>query len=109
MSSSQADLGDYGDYSPLVARFKELTRRDENPGPWLGDLPELGPVGPLPDIGPFDRRVIAVGGVVFAVLMALSARYGFDVDELYFLDCARHLQASYVISRCSRRCWRGCP
>ncbi len=96
MSSSQADLGDYGDYSPLVARFKELTRRDENPGPWLGDLPELGPVGPLPDIGPFDRRVIAVGGVVFAVLMALSARYGFDVDELYFLDCARHLQASYV-------------
>jgi energy-coupling factor transporter ATP-binding protein EcfA2 len=49
-----------------------------------------------PDIGPFDRRVIAVGGIVFAALMALSARYGFDRDELYFLDCARHLQASYV-------------
>jgi 4-amino-4-deoxy-L-arabinose transferase-like glycosyltransferase len=45
---------------------------------------------------PFDRRVIAVGGIVFAVLMALSARYGFHRDELYFLDCARHLQASYV-------------
>jgi 4-amino-4-deoxy-L-arabinose transferase-like glycosyltransferase len=45
---------------------------------------------------PFDKRVIVVGGVVFAVLMALSARYGFDRDELYFLDCARHLQASYV-------------
>jgi hypothetical protein len=56
----------------------------------------LGPAGPLPDIGPFDRRVIAVGGIVFAVLMALSDRYGFDRDELYFLDCARHLQASYV-------------
>ena len=28
--------------------------------------------------------------------MALSARYGFDRDELYFLDGARHLQASYV-------------
>ena len=40
--------------------------------------------------------MIAVGGIVFAVLMALSARYGFDRDELYFLDCARHLQASYV-------------
>jgi 4-amino-4-deoxy-L-arabinose transferase-like glycosyltransferase len=40
--------------------------------------------------------VIAVGGIVFAVLMALSARYGFDRDELYFLDGARHLQASYV-------------
>ncbi len=48
------------------------------------------------DIGPFDRRVIVVGGVVFAVLMALSGRYGFHRDELYFLVCAQHLQASYV-------------
>jgi Dolichyl-phosphate-mannose-protein mannosyltransferase len=47
-------------------------------------------------IEPFDRRVIIVGGVVFAVEMALSTRYGFHRDELYFLDCARHLQASYV-------------
>ncbi|HKD89698.1 MAG TPA: glycosyltransferase family 39 protein [Streptosporangiaceae bacterium] len=44
----------------------------------------------------FDRRVIAVGGVVFVVLMVLSDRYGFHRDEMYFLDCARHLQASYV-------------
>ena len=49
-----------------------------------------------PVAGPFDRRVIWAGGIVFAVLMALSARYGFDRDELYFLDGARHLQASYV-------------
>ncbi|THA70139.1 glycosyltransferase family 39 protein [Streptomyces sp. A0958] len=28
--------------------------------------------------------------------MALSTRYGFHIDELYFLDSARHLQASYV-------------
>jgi hypothetical protein len=47
-------------------------------------------------IAPLDRRVFAVAGVVFAVLMALSPRYGFHIDELYFLDCARHLQASYV-------------
>jgi hypothetical protein len=53
-------------------------------------------VGPPPDVSPFDRRVIVVGGVMFAVLMAVSGRYGFDRDELYFLDCARHLQASYV-------------
>jgi 4-amino-4-deoxy-L-arabinose transferase-like glycosyltransferase len=52
--------------------------------------------GPLPGADPFDWRVIWVGGVVFAVLMALSARYGFDRDELYFLDAARHLQGSYV-------------
>jgi 4-amino-4-deoxy-L-arabinose transferase-like glycosyltransferase len=40
--------------------------------------------------------VILAGGVMFAVLMALSPRYGFHRDELYFLDDARHLQASYV-------------
>ncbi|WP_433046158.1 ArnT family glycosyltransferase [Dactylosporangium sp. CS-033363] len=44
----------------------------------------------------FDRRVVVVGGVVFAVLMALSTRYGYQRDELYFLDCARHLQPGYV-------------
>jgi 4-amino-4-deoxy-L-arabinose transferase-like glycosyltransferase len=47
-------------------------------------------------LAPFDRRVIGVGGIVFAVLMALSTRYGFHRDELYFLACAQHLQASYV-------------
>ena len=47
-------------------------------------------------LAPLNRNVIWVGGVVFAVLMALSTRYGFDRDELYFLDSARHLQASYV-------------
>src|SRR6266545_5513485 len=51
---------------------------------------------PPTGVGPLDRRVIAVGGIVFVVLMALSTRYGFQRDEVYFLDCARHLQASYV-------------
>ncbi|MFJ8162500.1 ArnT family glycosyltransferase [Streptomyces sp. NPDC096136] len=47
-------------------------------------------------IAPLDRRVFAVAGVVFAALMALAQRYGFHRDELYFLECARHIQASYV-------------
>ena len=51
---------------------------------------------PLSGVAPFDRRVIVVGGVVFAVLMALSARYGFHRDELYFMASAQHLEASYV-------------
>ncbi len=51
---------------------------------------------PAPGTRPFDRRVIVVGGVVFAVLMALSARYGFHRDELYFVASAQHLEASYV-------------
>jgi 4-amino-4-deoxy-L-arabinose transferase-like glycosyltransferase len=53
-------------------------------------------VGPAAGIAPFDRRVIAVGAVVFAVLLAFSTRYGFHRDELYFMECARHLEASYV-------------
>jgi 4-amino-4-deoxy-L-arabinose transferase-like glycosyltransferase len=52
--------------------------------------------GPVCSVAPFDRRVIAVGAVVFAVLLAVSTRYGFHRDELYFMECARHLQASYV-------------
>jgi hypothetical protein len=52
---------------------------------------------PLPgEVEPFSRYVWIVGGVVFAVLMALSDRYGFFRDELYMLDCARHLSGSYV-------------
>ena len=47
-------------------------------------------------LAPFNRWVLLVGGLLFAVLMAVSDRYGFHHDELYFLDCARHLQASYV-------------
>jgi hypothetical protein len=47
-------------------------------------------------ITPVNRWVIVVGGVLFAVEMALSTRYGFHRDELYFLVCAQHLQASYV-------------
>jgi hypothetical protein len=52
--------------------------------------------GPVNRIAPFDRRVLAAGAVVFAALLAVSARYGFHRDELYFLECARRLQASYV-------------
>jgi hypothetical protein len=57
---------------------------------------DVGSDAALSEAGPLDRRVIAVGGVVFAVLTALSTRYGFQRDEVYMLDCARHLQASYV-------------
>lgn len=34
--------------------------------------------------------------MLFAALMALSPWYGFDRDELYFLDAAHHLQGGYV-------------
>ena len=47
-------------------------------------------------IAPLDHRIFVVAGALFLLLMALSGSYGFHRDELYFLDCARHLQASYV-------------
>jgi hypothetical protein len=84
LPGSQTDIGDY---AALLTRLKQVTGWDDS---------RRWPAGALPEVGSFDRRVIAVGGIVFAVLMALSDRYGFDRDELYFLDCARHLQASYV-------------
>ncbi len=61
-----------------------------------GRTPAITAAAAVTGTSPFNRWVIGVGGIVFAVLMALSARYGFHRDELYFLDCARHLQASYV-------------
>src|SRR5580692_5524175 len=47
-------------------------------------------------VGALDRRIYLVAVALFALLMGLSGLYGFQRDELYFLDCARHLQASYV-------------
>ncbi len=47
-------------------------------------------------LGPVDPRTYIVSGILFAVLMAVSGLYGFHRDELYFLDCARHLAPGYV-------------
>ena len=45
---------------------------------------------------PLSRYVFLIGAAVFVVLEAVSGRYGFFPDELYMLQCGRHLQASYV-------------
>jgi Dolichyl-phosphate-mannose-protein mannosyltransferase len=43
---------------------------------------------------PLGVWLVAVGFV--AIELAVSARYGFHRDELYFLACARHLSLGYV-------------
>jgi hypothetical protein len=42
------------------------------------------------------RPVLLIAAALFVLEMALSGRYGFHGDELYFLDSARHLQGGYV-------------
>ncbi len=47
--------------------------------------------------GPLDLRLVALlAGVKLAVHLATAGRYGYFRDELYFLDCARHLDWGYV-------------
>lgn len=58
--------------------------------------PRTGAAGRAGPGDPLSGGVLLVALLLVAVLMATSPWYGFDRDELYFLDCARHLQASYV-------------
>ena len=78
-----------------MARWPVL-RLGRSADPGTGSGRGADAAAPVVGLRPFDRRVIWVAGVVFAVLMVLSPWYGFHRDELYFLDGARHLQASYV-------------
>lgn len=63
-------------YPPAEAEMLALTRAEQ--------------------LAPIDKWIYVVGAAMFALLMSVSGRYGFHRDELYFLDCARHLQAAYV-------------
>src|SRR5271166_4933807 len=64
-------------------------------GPQAGAATEVG-TAETNQLAPVDGRIVAVAAATFVVLMALSDLYGFHRDELYFLDCARHLQGGYV-------------
>ena len=39
--------------------------------------------------------VLIIAGLLAAVLVAFSDRYGYHRDELYFLQCGRHLAWGY--------------
>ena len=48
----------------------------------------------LPDLA--LRPLLIIAGVVVALLIAVSERYGYHRDELYFLAAFRHLALGYV-------------
>ena len=51
----------------------------------------------MPALQPLDRRLLlALIAVKLVIHLPLLGRYGFFRDELYFLDCGRHLAWGYV-------------
>src|SRR6516165_5615079 len=58
---------------------------DRSVGPRITSLPPLS-AGP----------VLGIAAIFLALELAVSSRYGFHRDELYFLACARHLSWGYV-------------
>jgi hypothetical protein len=63
-------------------------------------LQEAGPATRADErwqVGPLDVRVAALlAGAKLLVHLVTANRYGYFRDELYFLDCGRHLDWGYV-------------
>ena len=56
-----------------------------------------GHAGDRWQVQPLDLRLLALlAGVKLIVHLATAGRYGYFRDELYFLDCGRHLDWGYV-------------
>jgi 4-amino-4-deoxy-L-arabinose transferase-like glycosyltransferase len=58
--------------------------------------PPLAAPAPAPATDRLPRLVWLIAAVFVAIELAVSARYGFMQDELYFIDAGRHLAFGYV-------------
>ena len=68
--------------------------RANAPGPGVA---VLGALDHEEALAPFARRPVLAAAAVMCVLeLTVAARYGMHRDELYFVECARHLAWGYV-------------
>jgi hypothetical protein len=84
-----------------AAASREPTRRDEapqsRPAAAAGQAAQVaGQPAPAAGSGRVPRAVWVIAAVLVAVELALSSRYGFLQDELYFIEAGRHLAFGYV-------------
>ena len=84
-----------------------LARNYTKEDPMQGDGPIATP-GDHRELPPLSKTVL-IGAVAVKILLHVPGlfRYGYFRDELYFLDCARHLDRSANLSeslagRCDR-------
>ena len=50
----------------------------------------------MPERSVLARPVLAIAGVTFVIHAVLSGRYGFHRDELYFIECGKHLALGFA-------------
>jgi 4-amino-4-deoxy-L-arabinose transferase-like glycosyltransferase len=81
----------------IVTPVGQPTRPASTPAqPLTGTGRRAGAVPPAPGSGRLPAPVWVIAAVFVAVELAVSGRYGFLQDELYFIEAGRHLAFGYV-------------
>src|SRR5450755_2310968 len=68
----------------------------DEPGITDAAAPAAAAHAPRPRLAPSADRVPLIAAALVAVELAVSGRYGFMQDELYFIEAGRHLAFGYV-------------